>query len=122
MLEKITNRYAAGEQLAEQVKEAEALIEKYGWQDLKISPWGFAEPITKYIGWLKDYSACSSGTKDMLISLWNGMADILNAWEEHEKAATVRCRLLRGDHKGEERMYEPRIAELLQEDGAVEIL
>lgn len=122
MLQKIKRSYGVAEELQEEVKKAEGLIEKYGWQNMTVAPWGHAEPIMKIIGWLKDYSKCTQGTKEMLIQLWNGLADILNAWEKHEEERTVRCLVLRGKKKGEIWMCEPWMAEMLAEDGSVEIL
>lgn len=108
--------------LLDEVKKAEALIERYGWQKMTISPYGYAEPLMKYIRWMKAYGDCTPGSKEDLIALWNGMADILNAWEQSEKERTVSVRLLSGKHKGEERMYSPWMAELLVEEGSVELI
>lgn len=122
MLNKITGRYGVGAQVASFVEEAERMIGEYGWQDRTVSPYMHAEPLVKYIGWLKEYDRCTRGSKEHLVLLANGLADVMNAWEEHEKAATVKCRLLRGEHVGETRMYEPWMADMLVEDGAVEII
>lgn len=122
MLNKITGNYGIGSQVASFVEEADRMIETYGWQDRTVAPYMHAEPLMKYIGWLKDYDKCTSGSKAHLVILANGLADVLNAWEDHEKAATVKCRLLRGKHAGETRMCEPWMADMLAEDGAVEII
>lgn len=119
MLQRIDKRYGVAEILEAQVAEAERMIERYGWQKMTISPYGYAEPLMRYIGWMKDYRNCTDGSKDTLIAVWNGMADILNAWEQSEKERTVRVVILTGKHKGEERMYSPWMAEMLLEEGAV---
>lgn len=108
--------------LLDEVKKAEALIERYGWQGMTIAPYGHAEPLMKYIGWMKDYGNCTTGSKEHLIAIWNGLAGILNAWEQSELEKTVRCLILSGKHKGEERMYSPWMAELLVEEGSVELI
>lgn len=122
MLHEIKRYYGVAEELANLVKEAESMIKEYGWQDMTVAPWGHAEPLMKYIGWLNDYTQCTQGTKEMLIQLWNGLAKILNAWKKHEAEKTIRCLILSGKHKGEIRMIEPWMAEMLAEDGAVTIL
>lgn len=123
MLNEIKGSYGISAQMKAFAKEAERMVKEYGWQDMTVAPYGsYADPVTKYIGWFKDYDNCTRGTKEHLVLLANGLARVMNAWEEHRKAATVKCRLLRGKHKGEERMYEPWMAELLVEDGAVAII
>lgn len=120
MLKKIESRYFVGEQMAELIKTAEGMIERYGWQDMTLTPYGHAEPIMKVMGWLKDFDICTSGTKETLILIANGMADVLNAWEKHDAAKTIRVRLLTGKHKGEERMMSPEGVEMME--GYIEIL
>lgn len=122
MLQRIEGRYGVAAMLEAQVAEAEQMIERYRWQKMTISPYGHAEPLMRYIGWMKDYRNCTDGSKDTLIAVWNGMADILNAWEQSEKERTVKVVILTGKHKGEERMYSPWMADMLLEEGAVRII
>jgi hypothetical protein len=121
-LKEIKRRHGVGEALKEQVAQAEEMIERYGWQNMTVAPYGHAEPLMKVIGWVKDYDQYTSGSKETIILIWNGLAQVLNAWEESEKQKTVPVRLLRGKHKGERRMMSPEFAELFAEDGAVEII
>jgi hypothetical protein len=121
MLQKIAKRYGVAEMLEAQVAEAEQMIERYGWQKRTISPYGHAEPLMRYIGWMHDYRNCTDGSKDTLIAVWNGMADVLNAWEQSVKERTVRVTILSGRHEGEERMLSPWMAEMLLEEGAVRL-
>jgi hypothetical protein len=121
MLQKIAKRYGVAEMLEAQVAEAEQMIERYGWQKMTIAPYGHAEPLMRYIEWMKDYRNCTDGSKDTLIAVWNGMADVLNAWEQSAKERTVRVTILSGRHEGEERMLSPWMAEMLLEEGAVRL-
>ena len=122
MLQKIARRYGAAEKLETQVAEAEQMIERYGWQKMTIAPYGHAEPLMQYIGWMHDYRNCTEGSKGVLIALWNGLADVLNAWEQSVKERTVRVVILSGNHKGEERMLSPWMAEMLLKEGAVRLV
>ena len=122
MLQKIARRYGAAEMLEAQVAEAEQMIERYGWQKMTIAPYGHAEPLMQYIGWMHDYRNCTEGSKGVLIALWNGLADVLNAWEQSVKERTVRVVILSGNHKGEERMLSPWMAEMLLEEGTVRLV
>lgn len=120
MLKKIEGRYWVREQMMDFIKTADEMIEKYGWQNMTIAPYQHAEPIMKVMGWLKDYDLCTSGSKETLVLIANGMVNVLNAWEKHEADKTVKVRLLTGKHKGEERMVSPEFVEMME--GLVEVL
>ena len=51
-LKEIKRGYGVGEALEEQVAQAEEMIERYGWQNMTIAPYGHAEPLMKVIGWV----------------------------------------------------------------------
>lgn len=121
MLQKIEKRYGAAEMLEAQVAEAEQMIERYGWHKMTIAPYGNAVPLMQCIGWMHDYRYCTTGSKEVLIDVWNGMADVLNAWEQSEKERTVRVEILSGNHKGEEIMISPQFVEMLLKDGAIRL-
>lgn len=89
MLKKIEGRYYRSSQMAAFVKEAERMIEAYGWQKRTVSPYSFSMPLAKVIKDLKDYDICTDGSKEYLISLANGLTDIMNAWEKHAKEPKV---------------------------------
>lgn len=96
MLNKIkrTYWYMASEEMANFVREAEEMVEKYGWQDRATYPYpNCPVKVTKIIEDCRDYSRCTSGTKEYLISLVNGLVPILNSWEEYELAPKVSVRI-----------------------------
>ena len=90
MLQKITGR--SREQMEQFVKEAEAMIEKYGWKNRTVMPYGYKMPIKKIITDCKDFDVCTLYSQDVLISLANGLADVMNAWEKDFNAPKVTMR------------------------------
>lgn len=90
MLHQIKRKSAAEVELF--IKEAESMIEKYGWQEKTVRPYSFNVKVTKIIADLKDYRRCTSGSQEYLISLANGLAKILNSWEEFENKEKIEVR------------------------------
>ena len=92
---KFIHQIATAEEVATFVSEADAMIEKYGWQDKTVSPYGWAEKVSKVIDTIRDYPRCTFGSKQYLINLANGLVDILAAWEKQELEPKLRVRLVR---------------------------
>lgn len=89
MLTKITSNYTKGADLLKQVSIAEGMVEKYGWQDKTVTPYSFAVKVTKILADCKDYYECTLGSRDYLISLFNGLVPILNSWEKYENTPKI---------------------------------
>lgn len=87
-----TYNMATAKDVAVFIDEANALIEKYGWQDRTVTPYSYPEKVTKIVNTLRDYNRCTTGSQHYLIALANGLADILEAWERHalEPKKTIR--------------------------------
>ncbi|WP_298535710.1 hypothetical protein [uncultured Methanobrevibacter sp.] len=83
MLQKIKGNYNVRQQVKAFIKEADRMVNAYGWQNRVTYPYSYPMKITGIIEELKDYDSYTAGSKAHLISLANGLADILNAWEEH---------------------------------------
>ena len=94
MLQEITGCYGLQAQVDSFVKEAERMVQEYGWQERTVHPYSFPMKVTKIVDDLKDYERCTSGSKLYLIGLANGLAEIMNAWEEQEKAPKIRVMVL----------------------------
>ena len=92
MLQKIAGRFGELAQMKQFVADAEEMINKYGWQDRTVMPYGFAMPIMKIVNDCKDYSRCTLDSQAILISLANGLVDIMNAWEADHNAPKVTIR------------------------------
>ena len=75
---------ATAEEVAAFVNEARHMVAEYGWEDWTVTPWGYAEKVTKTINYIADYRRCTFSSKQMLISLANGLARVMNAWEQQE--------------------------------------
>ena len=114
---KFLHQIATNEEVASFASAANAMIEKYGWQDRKVWPYSYPEKVTKIVNELKDFPACTFGSKQYLITLANGLADILEAWEKQELEPKLTIRIVRNGkivECGED------IARQLIEDGVAE--
>ncbi len=101
------------------VDDAKAMIEKYGWFNRTVYPYGYAESVEKIIDDIADYDKFTFSSKQYLLCLANGLADILNAWEEHENAPKV---LVRSSSNGREVFVEKWMADELIADGLAEAI
>lgn len=102
------------------VEEAERMIGEYGWQDRTVMPWaGCSLKITRIINDLKDFDRCTNGSKYEIIVLANGLAEIMNTWEEHEREPKVTVKSLRS---GKIMRISREFAEELAEEGLIKII
>lgn len=107
MLQKITDKWNTGEQMEKLVKEAEELVERYGWQDRITHPYeNCPTKVSKILADCKDYYECTKGTREYLVQLINGLVPILNSWEQYELAPKVAIRVVGTD----------KVIEVLAED------
>ena len=81
---KFINNLATVEEVNAFVQEATRMVNTYGWHERTVCPWSVPEKVTKTIAYISDFSHCTFSSKQMLITLANGLADILNAWEKTE--------------------------------------
>ena len=109
--------YFLGEQVEEFVKEAERMIELYGWQDMITHPYpNCPVKVTKIIADLKDYDRCTRGSKEYLVMLANGLGKIMNKWEEYEQQPKIMVRILK---TGIEKELRKELAKDMIEAGLV---
>lgn len=97
------------------VRDAEDMVNRYGWEEREVHPYSFPVKIKKILNDLRDYDRCTSGSQEYLISLANGLADIMNKWEEHEKAPKIKVRSLKDGAIHEVEIW---MAKMLIEDGS----
>ena len=88
MLDTIKNYY----DVEKFIDTAENMIEKYGWQNRVVHPYSLPVKVMKNISDLKDFDNCTRGSQEYLISLANGLAPIMNKWEEQEQEGKI-CRI-----------------------------
>ena len=81
---KFIQNIATTEEVEAFVKEARHMVNHYGWADRTVTPWGYVEKVTKTINDIADYRRCTFSSKQMLITLANGLARVMNAWEQQE--------------------------------------
>ena len=93
MLKKIDG-YNKAAQVEAFVKEAEVMVDRFGWQEREVHPYSYPVKVTKIISDLKDYGICTRGSQGYLVALANGLADIMNAWAEREDTPKVKVRVI----------------------------
>ena len=92
-MEKIKGVYGVADKIYALADEMEVKVHQYGWEDRTVMPWaGCSLKVTDIIRDMRDYWRCTSGSKAYLVSLANGLVDILNAWEAHELEPKVTVR------------------------------
>lgn len=85
MLNKITKGTDINNQVKEFVKEADRMVNLYGWGDRSTFPYRFAVPVVDTINELREFDKYTKASQAYLVSLANGFADVLNAWEKNAK-------------------------------------
>ena len=114
MLKEIKGRYNRMEQVMEFVKEADRMIEKYGWYDKVVYPYSYPEKVVKIIDDLREYSSYTYSSKSLLVDMANGLVKIMNAWEEQENEPKVSIKMIRG---GKVIILPKSFAEIIIADG-----
>ena len=99
MLEKLnTGKFQKDLATAEEVKgfvqKANEMVVKYHWQKRTVSPWGRPEKIPRMLDYISDFPQSTFSTKQLLISLANGLADVLNNWERVELKSGLAIKFL----------------------------
>lgn len=90
-------RKCTAEDRAAFLAEAERMITEYGWQDMSVHPYGYPVKVTKILKDFRDFDICTKGTKEYLILLVNGLAEIMNAWEDYEMEPKVKILVLESE-------------------------
>lgn len=98
---KWANQLATAEEVAEKVAEVRELVNRYGFTDRTIHPYGFAIKMDDFLAGFEDYRRCTHSSKQISIAEMNGFIEILNVWIKDAEAPKVAVRLLQGRHKGE---------------------
>lgn len=119
MLKKIEGRYWWNSQMEQFIEEADKMVEKYDWKERTVSPYGWAMKVTRVIDELRDFTNCTEGSREYLVALANGLADIMNKWEEHEQEPKVRVRVV---GSGKEFDMCADMVESFVEEGLVEVV
>ena len=122
MLKKLEGYIITSDSVKEFVKEAERMIRRYGWQDATVHPYEFPMKVTKIIRNLKDYDKCTRCSKDYLVDLANGLARIMNKWEECEQEEKITVRIIKGASEGKVLTMAKSLADDLVEFGFGEVV
>lgn len=98
---KWSNQLATAEEVAEKVAEVREIVNRYGWMDRSVHPYGFAIKMEDFLAGFDDYRRCTHYSKQISLKEMNGFIEILNAWIKEAEAPKVTVRLLKGKHQGE---------------------
>jgi hypothetical protein len=94
-MRRLGNRYTQREDVLTFAREAEEMVERYGWQERETHPYGFPVKVAKIINNLKDYDLYERGSQEHLAMYVNPLGEILEAWERHELAPKIKVRSLK---------------------------
>ena len=123
MLEKLiweTYRKSNAEARQKFIDEAERMIYTYEWEDRTVMPWQGCElRATTIINDLKTFDQMTNESKAYFIDVVNGLAEIMNAWEEHEREPKVTVKSLKS---GKIMRISREFAEELADEGLIEII
>ena len=102
----------------EWLAEADRMIAEHGWQEMTVTPYGFATKVTELVDRLRDYDSYTEDSRWVILSEIRGLTRVLNAWEEYEKAPKVEVRR-KSDGKVIRIRIEdiPLFGELVEADG-----
>ena len=98
---KWANQLATAEEMAEKVAEVTELVNRYGFMNRTVCPYGFVIKMEDFLAGFEDYRRCTHSSKQISIAEMNGFIEILNVWIKEAEAPKVAVRLLQGRHKGE---------------------
>ncbi len=79
------------------VAEAKRMVAAYGWEHRTTMPWpGVEMSVLRIINdvILIDEEPMTKGSVIEILSLAEGLTDIMNAWEQHERVGKVAIRVL----------------------------
>lgn len=111
---------ATAAEVIKATEEIERYIEKYGWQERTVAPYGWSIKVTELIKPYKDYDLCSYSSKALILSELNGLIHIINGWLEYEAEPKVTIRRLSGRNAGKVVEVAKTLAEDLIEIGLAE--
>lgn len=83
--------------MAKWIASTKETIEKYGFQNKRVHPWGnLSMTATEIVDSCSDYPRCTLHTQLYLRGLAEGFDEILEAWVQYAEAPKVRIRLKNG--------------------------
>lgn len=98
---KWNHQMATVEEVAAKVEEIRALIDKYGWLNRNVHPYGYPINIQTFMVNFRHYREYTPSSKHIMLAEINGLIKIINEWIKQEEAPKVTIRFLTGKHKGE---------------------
>lgn len=104
---------ATVDEMGDFIGEAEEMIKKYGWEDRNVHPFERPINIGKVIEYLRDYEECTVDSKWYLLDYANGLAKIMNVWEEQEKTYIT----VRSISSGKTVKIDPDLADIYLDNG-----
>ena len=119
---KWANQLASPEEMAEKVAEVRGYVNKYGWLNRSVHPYGFAIGMDKFLAGFEDYEHYTHSSKQIMIAEMNGFIKIANVWIKQEEEPKVAVRLLTGKHKGEIEEIPESFVEDYVEIGLAEVI
>ena len=83
-LGKFNVSHAPAEDVDEFVALARRMVRDYHWEDRVTYPYSYPDKVVDLIKAISDYRYCTYSSQSYLLALANGLADVMNKWEEIE--------------------------------------
>lgn len=82
------------------IKKVRGIVDKYGWEDKTVSPYGFSVSVGDILKTAEEYKNYTADGRDIIGAEIEGLLRILEKWVEFEEAPRVKVRLLSGNNAG----------------------
>lgn len=87
---------ATNEEIRKTLDEMKSVVDTYGWELEKLSPYGYDIKIGDLLKSWEAFDKCTSMSKEIMISEINGTIEILNHWVSLKKENQVNVTLING--------------------------
>ena len=104
------------------IKEIESICKEYNFMDREVRPYNFNIKVRKLIDGWKGYDNCTRSSQHIIEAEVAGFENILREWINYENEPMVSVRIIKGSHRGQERIYHKSTSDMLVEGGLAEYI
>ena len=100
-------------EVADAIKEIRGYVERYGWGERKVAPYGYGVKVADMLDRFKDFEEYTTMSREIMVEELNGLIRIINKWLKIEAEPKVNIKLA----NGKLRTVPGSVAEAYIEDG-----
>ena len=87
---------ATSEEVYATLEEIKTAVKTYGWEDEKLTPYGYGIKISELIKSWEGFKQCTAMSKEIIIAEMNGSIEILNHWLALKAEPQITVKLING--------------------------